>query len=212
MTYEGIRLKINRVKRKLFHKIKNKKLKNKEFTIISNNCWAGMFYETYGLKKQSPTVGMFFMAPDYVEFVSHLKEYVKEPLTFIKPEESRWKDQVCGDSRFGSYPVGKIKDIEIFFLHYHDEETARAKWERRCSRINWDKLIVKFNDQNGCTAEDIKNFDAIPFDNKLIFTCKEWDCIPKDHYMLIKQFPKYDTIMASHEPTGKKIVQMINNL
>ena len=44
-------------------------LNNKDFTIISNNCWGGMIYESYNLEKQSPTVGLFFMAKDYIDFI-----------------------------------------------------------------------------------------------------------------------------------------------
>lgn len=40
----------------------------REFTIISNNCWGGTVYESYGLPKQSPTVGMFVMPRDFETF------------------------------------------------------------------------------------------------------------------------------------------------
>lgn len=139
-----------------------------------------MIYESYNLPKESPTVGMFFIAKDYIEFLSDLKGYVNGKLTFIKPEESRWKDmpQVSADKRFGSYPVGVLSNgknsIEIFFLHYHSEQEAREKWERRVQRINWSKLLVKFNDQNGCTETEVNKFMEIPFKNKVFFTCKHW--------------------------------------
>ena len=44
------------------------------------------------LSKQSPTVGMFFMAPDYIKFVSDLKAYTTGEIRFIDPQKSRWKD------------------------------------------------------------------------------------------------------------------------
>ena len=155
MTYEGLRLKVLKFWRLGLANHRKKQLKSTDFTIISNNCWGGMIYESYNLPKESPTVGMFFIAKDYIEFLSDLKGYVNGKLTFIKPEESRWKDmpQVSGDKRFGSYPVGVLSNgknsIEIFFLHYHSEQEAREKWERRVQRINWNKLLVKFNDQDG---------------------------------------------------------------
>ena len=111
--------------------MRSKKLINSDFTIISNNCWGGTVYEAYNLPKLSPTVGLFFMADDYITFLSDLKGFINGKLEFIKPEESRWKDvpQVSGDKRFGSYPVGllsngKIK-VELFFLHYHREKEER---------------------------------------------------------------------------------------
>ena len=175
-TYEGLRLKILKYWRVGLADWRRKQLKSTDFTIISNNCWGGMIYESYNLPKESPTVGMFFMAKDYIEFLSDLRGYVNGKLTFIKPEESRWKDmpQVSEDKRFGSYPVGVLSNgknsIEIFFLHYHSEQEAREKWERRVQRINWNKLLIKFNDQNGCTEKEVNKFMKMAYKNKLFFT------------------------------------------
>lgn len=207
-TYEGLRLKILKYWRIGFANYRKKKLKSTDFTIISNNCWVGMIYESYNLPKESPTVGMFFMAKDYIEFLSDLRGYVNGKLTFIKPEESRWKDmpQVSGDKRFGLYPVGVLSNgknsIEIFFLHYHSEQEAREKWERRVQRINWNKLLVKFNDQNGCTETEVNKFMETPFKNKVFFTCKHWPN-EDENFVIIRQFPEYNYMMASYEPFGK---------
>ena len=38
-TYEGLRLKALKVKRKAFAKSRKKHLKDTSFTVISNNCW-----------------------------------------------------------------------------------------------------------------------------------------------------------------------------
>lgn len=84
MTYEGLRLKVLKYRRELFANYRNKKLTNKDFTIISNNCWGGMLYESYNLPKQSPTVGLFFFAEDYIKFLKDLKKYtIKTQLKFI---------------------------------------------------------------------------------------------------------------------------------
>jgi uncharacterized protein (DUF1919 family) len=162
-TYEGLRLKVLKYWRLGLANYRKKQLKYTDFTIISNNCWGGMIYESYDLPKETPTVGMFFMASDYIRFLQRLKEYITGGLlTFINPQDSKWKEEVSGDKRFGSYPVGVLKldetdpGVEIFFLHYKDQQQAREKWQRRCSRVNWNKLIIKFNDQNGCTEEDVK--------------------------------------------------------
>lgn len=118
------------------------------------------------------------MAKDYIECLSDLKDYINGKLSFVKPEESQWKDapQVSGNKRFGTYPVGVLSNgkntIEIFFLHYHSEQEASEKWERRIKRINWDKLLVKFNDQNGCNETDVENFMKLPFKNKLFLHVK----------------------------------------
>lgn len=41
MSWEGVRLRYNKYKRQLLTKYNGKKIKNREFTIISNNCWGG---------------------------------------------------------------------------------------------------------------------------------------------------------------------------
>lgn len=221
-TYEGLRLKILEYKRLKFANKRRAELKNTNFTIISNNCWGGMIYESYNLPKQSPTIGLYFMAEDYIKFISRLKDYISTSLTFIKPEDSRWKntEQISNDKRFGSYPIGVLsledESIEIFFLHYHSEQEARDKWERRCQRINWNNMIIKFNDQNGCSIKEVDKFMKLPLKNKIFFTCKHWEHLASNNYIYIKQFSKSNHILASYEPFGKNkyfdITNFINEL
>lgn len=221
-TYEGLRLKLLKFNRMIYADARRSHLNKTDFTIISNNCWGGMIYESYNLPKKSPTVGMFFMAPDYIQFLMDLKGYLYGTLSFIKPEVSKWKKarQVSGDKRFGTYPVGVLsngkKEIELFFLHYRSEEEAREKWKRRCGRINWDRMIVKFNDQNECTEKEVCQFMNLPIRNKLFFTCKKWSESVGEDAIVIRQFPAADSIRASYEPFGKsKYIDMtkyINNM
>ena len=57
MTFESIRLEIQKYQRKFLAGQRRKMLKNTQFTILSNNCWGGMIYESYGLPNQTPTAG-----------------------------------------------------------------------------------------------------------------------------------------------------------
>lgn len=223
MSIEGLRLKIrNNIYIPLTCKWRGKKLKNRDFTIISNNCWGGTVYEAFDLPKGSPTVGLFFIAHDYVDFLTDLQNYINSDLNFIKPEESRWRDmpQIVEDKRFGSYPIGILsngkKTIEIFFLHYHSEQEAREKWERRIKRINWNKLLIKFNDQNGCTEADVDKFMKLPYRHKIFFTCKHWPNEDNSNYIVIRQFPRHSSIAASYEPFEDSkyidITKLLNSL
>ena len=56
------------------------------------------------------------------------------------------------------------------FLHYQNQDIALAKWKRRCERVNFDNLIVKFNDQNLFSQSDYESFNKMQFQNKLFFT------------------------------------------
>lgn len=142
-------------------------LKNKTFSIISNNCWGGRVYQRYGLPYTSPTVGLLLFADEYIKFVSNLKYYLSLELTFIPKIQSKYYEYYTEKERY--YPIGVLGDIEIVFLHYKSENEAYEKWNRRKKRINWDNLIVKFNDQNRATEEHIRTFDRLPYKNKLCF-------------------------------------------
>lgn len=215
-TYEGIRLKILKVRRKYFAKYRKNKLVNTDFTIISNNCWGGIVYESYNIPKLSPTVGLYIMPSDYIKFIKSLEIYLSYELEFISINESKWKNYVeKNDSKVGKYPIGKLDDIEIFFLHYNSEKEALEKWNRRCKRINWDRLIYKFNDQNGCTKKEYEDFKNLDLDNKIFFTSKTWENMGNND-IYIKQFRNKKEILASYEPFGKSkhidINSFINNL
>lgn len=216
MNWESLRLKYNKYKRKIMAKKNSSKISDGNFTIISNNCWGGMIYESYNLPKNSPTVGLYFMPKDYIKFLKNLKEYVSVEIEFIEPSKSKYEKVLKKDHRFGKYPIGKLKDIEIMFLHYKSKEEAREKWNRRCKRINWNKLLIKFNDQNGCTEEEVYEFYSLPYKNKLFFTVKDWDVKKVDGYYKIKQYTSDDYVTASHEPWGKNsyvnLEKIINNL
>lgn len=153
----------------LLAKERRAKLNRTGFSIISNNCWAGSVYRRYGLPYASPTVGLYFFAGDYVRFVSRLRHYTSVPLEFVDARESRHAGELSEKGELGK-PVGILDDIEVIFLHYATAMEAREKWERRCERINWDDVFIKFSQMNGCTYEDLHAFDDLPHRNKLCFT------------------------------------------
>lgn len=159
--------------------IRKRALNKNQFTIISNNCWGGLVYESYNLPKQSPTIGMFFMADEYIKFLQKLSYYIYEcQLSFIEPEDAKYKEFYKLDKRFGTYPIALLGDVEIAMLHYHSKNEAKEKWKRRCDRINWEHMLIKMNDQNNCTKDDLFNFMELPYKNKLFFTVRqEWEGI-----------------------------------
>lgn len=148
-----------------------KRLHSTDFSIISNNCWTGSVYRYYDLPYQSPTAGLYFFASDYVKFASDLRHYIASTLEFIDARDSV---HVTALERKGETDkvIARLDDIEVVFLHYPTVEEVRVKWERRCRRINWDNLFIKFSQLNECSAQDIEAFDAIDFPNKICFTAR----------------------------------------
>lgn len=130
------------------------------------------------------------------------------PLTFISAEKSKYKEYLKQIDLSNKFPIGVIDDIEIMSMHYHSEKEALNKWNRRCSRINYNALIVKFNDQYCCTREHIEKFMNLPYKNKLFFSSKKLEYYPESIY--IKQFPKCDFIQTLYEPFGANIKFNLN--
>lgn len=210
MLIEKIKLKINKFIRTKYSNLRRKKLKNEDFTIISNNCWSGTIYESYNLKKLSPTIGLFFMSNDYIKFISNIKYYLSLDIEFIDPNNSNYYDYICKEKNFGKFPIGKLGDIEIFFLHYKNRKEVLSKWNRRKKRINWNKIIFKFNDQNLCDAKNVEDFVKLPYKNKLFFTVNKKFIKDKNCHRFF-QFPNKKYIMASNEPFGNNHVLNITN-
>lgn len=50
------------------------RIKNKEITIISNNCWGGFMYQSCGLQYNTPLIGLYFYAPEYIKLLKDLKK------------------------------------------------------------------------------------------------------------------------------------------
>lgn len=148
-------------------------LKNRDFSLISNNCWGGKIYNRYGLPYLSPTVGCYFYTDEFLKFLGDLKHNLTLPLRMITYEGSRYKEDLIHKKQT-EVPIGLInEDIEVVFLHYKDPEEAREKWERRCKRVNFDNLIVKMNDQNGFYEEALDIFLQTDFPHKLFLTGNE---------------------------------------
>jgi uncharacterized protein (DUF1919 family) len=144
-----------------------KLLKQRDFSIISNNCYGGNFYKVLKTPYRTPTAGLYFMAEDYIRLLGNLKFYMDVELQFV--EESRF-DHLKGVD----YPVGILNnEIEIHFLHYATKEEAYEKWERRKKRINWDKLFIMWNDQNLFREEMLQEFEQLPYQNKVFFSAKD---------------------------------------
>lgn len=144
----------------------------RDFCIISNNCWAGKVYQRYGRQYNTPTVGLYFFADDYLRFLSDLKRYICIPMTIIETKDSCHFDSLAKMGQ-NDVIVGKIDDVEIVFLHYSKPAEAIEKWERRKKRIDWDNLIIKFSRMNECNDEHIQMFDNLDFDTKFVFVNKK---------------------------------------
>lgn len=171
---------IKRRIKKLFALFYRRGLKNKTFSILSNNCWGGIIYDKYALPYLTPTIGLWIPPNDYIKFLKNLDFYSKQTLYQISYMESHVKDLLISRKKEGRYIfelesliIGRLYDIDIIFLHYSNFSMAKEKWEKRIKRINFNNLLVKMNDQNECTDKNFYDFMNLPYANKIFFTSNE---------------------------------------
>lgn len=169
-------------------------LKNKEFSILSNNCWGGTVYDRYALPYRTPTIGLWIPPEDYIKLLENPKFYFNNELKQINYRESHVADLLIERKKSGRYDfdlddliIGRVVDVDIVFIHYKTFDDAKKKWDRRKQRINWDNLVVKFNDQNECKTEDYQSFLQLPYKNKLFFTAREEWCT-EPYCIFLKQY------------------------
>lgn len=84
-------------------------------SIISDNCLGGMICHDYCLPQLSPTVNLFMLPADFIDFCSNLEANLDADVVEVKSDEP--------------YPVGAV---------------------------------------NGCTYDELKRFDALPFPDKMV--------------------------------------------
>lgn len=153
--------------RAVYHFFMRRRLRNRSVSVISNNCWGGFIHRYCHIPFNTPFIGLFITAPDYIALLEDTSQ-LSLPLRFIPFAQSRYYSDF---KHLKPYPVGVLPSgIEIHFMHYSSPEEAQQKWSRRIRRIDWDNAIVKFSDNDLCSPDLIRRFDRLPFKSKVCFT------------------------------------------
>jgi len=195
-------------------KINRFKIKQDDFTIISNNCWGTFIYKKFGLNYQSPFINLLIFAPDYIELLERFSPDILNKISFIKHEDSKHKDELIKLNIYkNDYPIGILDNkYELHFLHYHSEEDAKDKWLRRVKRMNLNKLIFKFSDGDKFEDSMAKRFDDLYFKNKICFTSKEFPNLTS--VVTLEKFKNKDRVSDEWKHSKKEfnIIKFINNI
>ena len=122
-----------------------KRNRNHDFSLITNDCIGGVICHDLGEQFRSPTVNLWIPNTQFLEFAQNLQYYlsceIQETPDPAKP-----------------YPVGTIVPtdnrhipIEVNFMHYPSFEVGYAKWKERSDRVNYDRLyfIWHYYDEPG---------------------------------------------------------------
>ena len=148
---------------------------------------------------------------NYLIHTNGIKNYIYNEIVEIEIEESKYKDYLKSINYKGI--IGKIKDVEICFLHYDNIVEINEKWKRRLQRINWNRIIYKFNDQNLCTNTELEAFERFNAKNKICFTAKKHENI---NSIQLEQYSNQKYVISdTKEKDYKKyldIVEYINKI
>jgi uncharacterized protein (DUF1919 family) len=187
-----------------------RRLSGRDFTIVTNNCWGAHLYQRAGVEYTTPFIGLFVDPGSYLKLLTRFRWALEQPLEFIDTSRITRINNFRRNSGL-SYPIGLIGgEIEIQFLHYSSFSEANEKWIRRSKRVSRDdnNLFMKFDDREGCTAEEIERFDKLPLKNKVCFVSKQFpalkstvfvpssgeDCVPDGLALSQSSYKYFDAI------------------
>ena len=98
-----------------------RKIKNKDCSIISMNCVGGVVSHELGLRFNSPTVNLWFTPKEFIKFLSQLEHYLYDCKIEMDEKNSE---------KYG-YPVGKLEDIHVYFPRITSTEKISVGAERQ---------------------------------------------------------------------------------
>ena len=132
----------------------------KGISIISTNCIGGELYSLLGLQFCSPFINVSIDRKQFVVLCEHLAEFMITPI----------KVQKCTNGSCEAFLSTKDwGEVRIKFPHDTNPQIVEESWNRRKSRINWDRIVLICDDA-GLNQEDILRFDGLSAYKKIMFT------------------------------------------
>lgn len=181
MLLSKIRSAINKIQRIFINRRLKSRLQNHGMTVISANCVGAFILHDLNEPFNSPFVNLYLSPNDFVRYLQNIEFYQRQSLTFIQSEKP--------------YPVAKLADLKVHFMHYRNSQEAQQKWLARSARMNLDNLFIMMTDKDdaqGIAYEDLVAFDQLPFKNKVVFTRKPYPEFKSAFY--IKGFEKQNQV------------------
>lgn len=177
--------KFNHIVRKMTNRARRAKLRNYHPTVLSHNCTGGFMLHDLGQPFCSPFVNLFLSPADFIRYLKNIEYYCQQPLRFVDEKD---------------YPVAKLDDLTLYFMHYHSKQEAEQKWQARTARMDLNNLFVVMTERDGCTYQDMQQFDSLPFPNKVLFTHRAYPEIKCS--FVIKGFEEKGEVGDLYEYTG----------
>ena len=96
--------------------------------IVSNHCYGANLYKSINMNYNSPFIWSLILPNDFLKLNSDLKHYIEsKPLVVSNSESINDVDNLnlykekSGLKDIGNYPVVKLDDIYIHFIHNNKE-------------------------------------------------------------------------------------------
>lgn len=149
-----------------------RRLENKNFSLLTGNCVGGYIYHQLGLTFSSPTINMMILNQDFKKLILNLEHYLK-----LIPEP-------CVDPNFPGVPCASLDDIILHFTHYKSSEEGINAWEKRKQRLDLKNLYIIISDID-LSEDDIKELQYANCKKIIVMTSKDYGY---DHCLYIPAF------------------------
>lgn len=150
----------------LYSKHLRRKLKNHDFSLITNNCVGGVICHNLNMPFRSPTVNLWMTSNEFLRFVNDLPYYLNCPVEEIHEEGI-------------SYPIGLLRrgeeTVRLYFMHYDSFAQAVEKWSARAKRVDFNHLYIildypAHSSSPEQQAQIKETFDTLPYLHKVMLT------------------------------------------
>lgn len=122
-----------------------------------------------GMKCLSPFIGMGFTPPEYINFLTHMRE-------------PRALDVLSVSSEERGYPIIETPHARLFGQHYKSDQEFVRNYKRRCAKIDWDNLFIKIDlGKAKYSLDDITRWNEMKLPNSVAIYPDE----PKFHQVKI---------------------------
>jgi len=130
---------------------------SKSFTVVAEDCWAGMLYRFLYRPYMTPFAGTWIDPTTYLDFLETLHLQPQYELEFYR------------DDRF-AYPTAFFGPARVGFMHAETRMIAQQSWTRRMARCKLAQSHVKIDfRKEGFGEHDIKRWNKLKLPRSVAF-------------------------------------------
>lgn len=164
-----------------------------DISIFAANCIGGEIYSLLGIPFQSPLINISINRDQFIIMCSRLRDYLECPLYVVKVKAGNCVGYLEDEKK-------NLSRIEIRFPHDTEPAKVKAKWEQRCKRVNYNKLVFIVDDKD-LSEKDYKLYNKIEAFRKICFTARDLS----HEYSWCHQLSVYEGQKYTGEYNGKSL-------